>query len=304
MIEPDLAAMSHYRDCVLPFSLDRHARGRIVRLDAALDQIIHQHAYPRAVAQLLAELVTLAVTLAAALKYDGVFTLQVKGDGPIRLMVADVTSQGALRGYAQFDPAHFAEDWPADTPLPRLTGRGYLAFTVDQGDFTDRYQGIVELEGSSLSECLHHYFRTSEQLEASFAIAAERTEGGWRSGGLMIQRLPLPSSPKYPLEEDEEQWRQSVVFMASARRAELLDPGLAMEDILRRLFHDFAVRVYPAHSVRAQCRCSDERVRTILLSLDAEERKEMAVDGVVTVTCEFCNRTYRYTPAELEGDKE
>src|SRR5208282_6887595 len=135
-------------DLVQPFQIDPfQLRGRLVRLGPLLDEILTRHAYPAPVAQLLGEAIALAVALARALKYDGVFTLQTKGDGPIRLMVADVTTAGAVRGYAQIDAARLAAtpSAGAGAPVPRLLGSGYLALTVDQGEHTDRYQGIVEL---------------------------------------------------------------------------------------------------------------------------------------------------------------
>ena len=136
----------------------------------------HKHAYPEPVARLLAEMLTVAAALASALKYEGVFTLQTKSEGAVRLMVVDVTSAGAMRGYAQFD-ADAVAALPADASLPRLLGGGYLAFTVDQGEDTDRYQGIVELTGADLVECVQHYFRQSEQLQAGFKLAATKQGG-------------------------------------------------------------------------------------------------------------------------------
>src|SRR5207237_2704445 len=142
--------------------------------------------------------------LAGALKYDGVFTLQTKGDGPLHLLVADVTSTGNLRGYAQFDAARLERAIAAQRAggpallgsVPRLLGAGYVAFTVDQGEHTDRYQGIVELQGASLAECAHHYFRQSEQLRAGIKLAVARDAGrAWRAGGIMLQRLPTPRAP-------------------------------------------------------------------------------------------------------------
>src|SRR5262249_54074859 len=137
-------------DLVQPFRIDPFAlRGRLVRLGPAIDRILSQHAYPEPVAALLGEAITLAVVLAGALKYDGIFTLQTKGDGPVRLMVADVSTAGALRGYAQYDEEKLAATLTGQTlSVPRLLGSGYIAFTVDQGEETDRYQGIVELAGT------------------------------------------------------------------------------------------------------------------------------------------------------------
>src|SRR5271155_1922590 len=170
-------------DLILPFQIEAPGlRGRIARLGPLADEILHRHAYPAPVARVLAAL------LAGALKYEGVFTLQASGKGPVRLMVADVSSGGTLRGYAQFEEARLPA--AADARLLHLVGPGHLAFTVDQGDFTDRYQGIVELAGASLTDCVHHYFRQSEQLECALRVAVSESGGRWRTGALMLQRLP------------------------------------------------------------------------------------------------------------------
>src|SRR5260221_9329006 len=170
-------------DIIQPFEIEGlEVRGRLVRLSAVADEILTRHDYPDAVAKQLAEMMALSVVMAAALKYDGIFTLQAKGDGPIKLMVVDLTSGGAMRGYAQFDVEAVAALAPEQHSLPHLLGSGYLAFTVDQGDYTDRYQGIVELTGASLGESIHHYFRQSEQMQAGFKLAAAKIDGHWRSG--------------------------------------------------------------------------------------------------------------------------
>src|SRR6516162_329899 len=185
-------------DLVQPFRIDPFAlRGRLVRLGPTIDRILSPHAYPEPVAAMLGEAITLAVVLAGALKYDGIFTLQTKGDGPIRLIVADVSTSGALRGYAQYDEAKLENAlsgarMTAMLSVPRLLGSGYIAFTVDQGEDTDRYQGIVELAGTTLAECAQHYFRQSEQIQAGIKLSVGRAghHGAWRAGGLMLQRVP------------------------------------------------------------------------------------------------------------------
>ncbi len=204
-------------DLVQPFQIDPFAlRGRLVRLGPALDRILTRHDYPDRVAVLLGEAITLAVVLAGALKYDGVFTLQTKGDGAIRLMVADVSTAGAVRGYAQYDAAKLALFPPdAGASVPDLLGAGHIAFTVDQGEHSDRYQGIVELCGNTLAECAGHYFRQSEQLQAGIKLAVDRVGESrtWRGGGLMLQRVP-PEGGYGPIADDvEDEWRRAMVLM-------------------------------------------------------------------------------------------
>lgn len=280
-------------DLVLPFTIgETRLKGRLVRVGPLLDRILGQHAYPEAVAGMLGEAIVLAAALARALKYDGIFTLQTKGDGPVRLLVADITAKGHMRAYAQYDAARLAVATPAKGAVPSLLGAGYLAFTVDQGEDTERYQGLVELIGATLAECAHHYFRQSEQVEAGLKLAVARgPDGHWRGGGLMIERLP---DARLSREEDEELWRNAMVLMSSCSDAELTDAGLAPDRLLYRLFHEPGVRVQPPRPLEAQCRCSRGRVERVLRAMPAEALDEMVVDGRISVTCEFCSATYEF----------
>jgi molecular chaperone Hsp33 len=294
-------------DLVQPFRLDPFAlRGRLVRLGTTVDRILSQHDYPEPVATVLGEAVTLAIVLASALKYDGVFTLQTKSDGPIRLLVADVSTAGAVRGYAQYDAARLAAAGApppgANPSVPDLIGAGYIAFTVDQGEHTERYQGIVEIAGATLAECAQHYFRQSEQIQAGIKLSVARSgEGGaWRAGGLMVQRVPPEGGYRVLPDDVEDGWRRAMVLMSSATAAELVDPELPPRRLLFRLFHQDGVRVYDTHPLEARCRCSRERIERILRALPAEDIAGMREDGVTTVTCEFCNTPYVFDKADLD----
>jgi molecular chaperone Hsp33 len=286
-------------DLILPFQIEALAlRGRLVRLGPLADEILHRHAYPLPVARLLAEMLALAALLAGALKYDGIFTLQTSGDGPVRLMVADVTSAGALRGYAQFDAARLPP--VGEASVPRLLGIGHLAFTVDQGDFTDRYQGIVELTGATLADCVHHYFRQSEQLQCALRLAVAEADGRWRIGALMLQRLPPPEDSA-EAEAAEDGWRRALSFMASVRSTELTDADLAPDALLYRLFHEDGVRVFRNHGLSAGCRCSRERVELVLRAMPADELAALRAEGKAVITCEFCSRKYRFDRESLDS---
>ena len=294
-------------DLVQPFQIEASSlRGRLARLGSVVDTILTRHAYPDAVAAMLGEAITLAVVLAGALKYEGVFTLQTKGDGPLHLLVADVTSAGAVRGYAQYDEARLQKVLSAWRPggansVPRLLGAGYIAFTVDQGEHTERYQGIVELQGASLTECAHHYFRQSEQIQAGIKTAVGRDPVGrsWRAGGIMLQRLPSEGLDGFALEAQEDGWRRAMVLMSSSTSDELLDPALAHNDLLFRLFHEDGVRVFDAHGVAARCRCSRERIERILRQLPPADNAEIVQDAEISVTCEFCNTRYSFARDEI-----
>jgi len=285
-------------DLVQPFQLESsNLRGRLVRLGPALDLILHQHAYPPPIAGLLAEAVALAAALAASLSYDGVFTLQAKGDGPVRLLVVDITSDGGIRAYAQKSED---ADFTAVLPGVKLLGRGFLAFTVSEQKKDDRYQGIVELEGGNLAEAVQHYFRQSEQIPTGILAAAHRDgTGRWRAGCLMLQRLPREGGllPRHEMESGlalDDDWHRAMILMGSCTPAELTDAVLSATELLYRLFHEEGVRVYEPHAYRHQCRCSETRVENMLRSLPRVEVEALAVEGLVTVTCEFCNRSYKF----------
>ena len=303
-------------DLIQPFQIETMAaQGRLVRLGDAIDAILGAHDYPEPVAVMLGECMTLAALLAGGIEYDGVLTLQLKGDGPITVLVADVTSDGGLRGYAQFEAAKIdaaladARDLsgPAQ-PVPLLLGEGHLAFTVDQGSDTQRYQGLVALDGATVAECAHNYLRQSVQLDAAVKLAVGRTGAAgretWRAGGLMVQRMPgkagLQLSGAGTDPEQDDAWRRAVILMGSSTNAELLDAALHPHRLLYRLFNEDGVRVFEPVALGMQCRCSLERVRQVLRSFPRTEIETMKVDGKVVVTCEFCNAAYEFDAPTLE----
>ena len=302
-------------DQALPFQLDAlGVRGRLVRLGASLDAVIERHGYPLAVARPLAEAMVLCAALATSLKYDGIFTLQISGDGPIRLLVTDLTTDGALRGYAQFDSWKLAVALGAghngEAPegyVPKLFGRGRLAFTVDQGQHTQRYQGVVPLEGATLADCAHTYFRQSEQLPTGIKIAARRTANGgthhWRASALMVQQMPDFDAGRIDVdrEQREDDWRKAVILMASATEAEMLDARLPATTLLHRLFHAEQPRLFTRRPFVARCRCSRERIDRVLRSIRREELDDLRdTSGRVAVKCEFCSTEYTYDDRDLD----
>jgi molecular chaperone Hsp33 len=300
-------------DKALPFQLDTlGVRGRLVRLGPALDAVIERHGYPLAVARPLAEAMVLCAALATSLKYDGIFTLQITGDGPIRLLVTDLTTDGALRGYAQFDSWKLAValGGHADAPegyVPRLFGKGRLAFTVDQGSHTERYQGVVPLEGATLADCAHTYFRQSEQLPTGIKIVARRTEargvGHWQAAALMVQHMPEFDAGRIDVdrEQREEDFRKAVILMASATEREMLDPGLPGESLLYRLFHEDRPRRFEPRPFVARCRCSRGRIDRVLRSIKRDELNDLRdPSGRVVVKCEFCSAEYAYDDRDLD----
>ena len=277
-------------------------RGRLVRLGPVVDSALTGHDYPPAVAAMLAEAMAMGAVLASGLKYDGIFTLQLQGDGPVRLMLVDITSGGDMRGYARFDADRLASSRVPEGLVPRLFGAAHMAFTVDQGPGTERYQGITSLEGATLGDCCHAYFRQSEQLQTAIRLcASEMSEPGKapRAAALMLQRLPLNNVLQ--AEEAEDDWRRAVIMMSSARPSELLEPSLSSADLLFRLFHEDGVRIYRQRPLRHNCRCSREKVERTLRAFPLAELETMVENGVVRVTCEFCKTDYVFDQPALNA---
>lgn len=320
-------------DLVLPFRVEHtDASGRLVRLGAGIDEILNRHAYPEAVSRVLGEALLLAAMLGSTIKErqraqsdPGVpdagaserFILQTQSDGVINLLIADYRPSGLLRGYARFDARQIAalpEDERTDSGL--LLGKGHLAMTIDRGGDTDRYQGIVALEGDGLTAAANRYFEQSEQLPTSIRLAVGQqyssgASGGgswhWRGGGLLVQKLTpvggYRSAEHGPVDTgDEDGWNRARVLSDSIRDHELIDPLLSAEALLLRLFHEDGVRVFPASPVKAACSCSQDRVALMLAGFSANERAGMAeANGRIHITCEFCNRSYSVDPASAEA---
>lgn len=295
------------QDIVLPFQIDSlDVRGRLLRLGPVLDTILDKHDYPPAVSAQLAQMILVAALLGNSVKFDGTFTVQTKSDGPLSMMVADFVTPGTVRGFAQFDRA--AVEALGDGPaFSTLVGAGYLAMTIDQGPDTDRYQGIVALDGPNLGACAESYFRDSEQIPTAVRLAARKHGANWYAGGLMIQHLPQGSAgPRsdgaghLPDETDDDHWANARAKAATARDEELTDPALRLEELAWRLYHEDEVRVYPTLHVGFGCRCSRERISSMLARFSPDDRAHMAVDGRIGVTCEFCNTTYDFDPEAIE----
>lgn len=311
-------------DAVVPFQVDAlDARGRAVQLGGVLDGILGRHDYPEPVAKLVAEMVVLAVILGTSLKFDGKFILQTKSDGPVELLVADFRTPHAVRAYARFDEERLAQAVANGTDSPsQLLGMGYLAMTVDQGEFTQRYQGIVELDGSSLEEVAKTYFRQSEQIPTDVRLATakliERAENGdlkssWRAGGIIAQFLPESTDrmrtpdlyggdgdgAENAFDNTDDSWTEVRALMATVSPAELVDPQVSAELLLYRLFSERGVVAYPATRVFDECACSRDKIFGVLSGFSAQEITESVEDGKITVACEFCSTAHVFEPSEF-----
>src|SRR3954470_3605122 len=281
----------------------RNARGRIARLGPVVDLILAAHAYPPLIEQLLAEALTLTALLGSLLKEaEGQLTLQAQTDGgAIDLMVCDYLG-GELRGYVRHD-AEKLTALPPDPTLKQLFGDGYLAITFDQPVAKERYQGIVPLEGKNLGEAAKSYFAQSEQIPSLVRLAAQKRGEHWFAGGLLLQHLPEGEEGRERLHTRlaHPDWPHVAILGGSIRADELTDPGLTLDDLVWRLFHEEdEVRTLPAIKLSRGCRCDPDYVRSVIAKFPEEEREAMVgEDGLIRVDCEFCSSSFAIEPREL-----
>jgi molecular chaperone Hsp33 len=310
-------------DTILPFEVSAlHLRGRGVRHGPSVDEILSRHDYPAPVAKLLGEAIALTALLGSALKFEGRFILQAQTDGPVRMLVVNFSTPGKIRACARYDAARVAQavaDGAADAGA--LMGRGHLAMTIDRGPDMSRYQGLVALEGSSLEDAAHEYFRRSEQIptRVRLAVAEEfrAADGGarrWRAGGILLQFLPkalermrgpdldpgdAPEGTAPHTHPEDDAWVEGRSLVETVEDLELIDPAISSERLLYRLFHERGVRVFRNADLHAVCSCSRASVTSMLKSFPQQDRDHMVENGVISVTCEFCNMTYVFDPAEV-----
>lgn len=311
-------------DTVLPFQLDRtDTRGRIARLDGILQQVLEQHEYPAAVEALVAEATLLTAMIGQTIKLRWKLSLQVRGDGPARLIATDyyspieVGAPARIRAYASFDKERID---PAADPFSQI-GDGYFAIMIDQGSGMTPYQGITPVAGGSLSDCAETYFAQSEQLPTRFALSfgQSQTPGEplhWRAGGVMLQQMPEASldatnkggSGKGGLLEARdildgdvaEAWNHVNLLLDTAEEIELIGPSVQPTDLLIRLFHEDGPRVFDAQPIEFGCTCSSDRVRQTMSIYSAKDIAHMTTDeGIVTADCQFCGAHYEFDPTTL-----
>lgn len=291
---------------ITPFFLPRRpVRGRLIRLGKLADTILTRHSNPPAVTQLAGQALALTAGLASALKFQGSFSLQAKGDGPVSMLLADCTDTGALRFYARTKAEPLAE-LLAHAPRPaadELLGAGYLAFTVDQGEEQNRHQGIVTIEGGNLAEMALHYFSTSEQLRYFLHLACEHGPDGWSAGALILEKIAGAGGIDPSLDEaaQEESWITATALAGTLTDAELLDKSLPPDRLLYRLFHTEGVATDRARALSYGCRCSRARLAGILEGFPPDDLDHMAVDGDIVMTCEFCNFDFRFPRDAVRG---
>jgi molecular chaperone Hsp33 len=290
-------------DLVAAFQIEgQPVRGRLARLGPAVDEILRAHDYPEPVANLLGEACALAALVGSNLKFEGRLIVQAQGDGPVRYVVADYDTSGGLRGYCRFDAEKVAA---ASAGFVRpgaktLLGEGVFIMTIDQGEEMERYQGVTQVEGETLALCAEQYFSQSEQTPTRVRLAVGQADVGegphWRAGGMLIQYVAEDAARG----STAEAWTQAQALLETLGEDELIDPSLASNDLLFRLFHENGVRVFGATPLHAFCRCNEDRITTVLASFDAAERADMVEpDGKLHVTCDYCSKVYAIAPESL-----
>ncbi len=315
-------------DTVLPFQLDRSdIRGRVARLDTTLDRILDQHDYPAPVEAMVAEMALLTALIGQSIKLRWKLSLQVRSDGPIRLIATDFLAPeeegepARIRAYASYDGERL--DMRAD-PFAQL-GKGYFAILIDQGQDMQPYQGITPLAGASLSACAEAYFAQSEQLPTRFMLGygESREPGqsaGWRAGGVMLQLMPEASlqakgdatgeegllhADDLVDGEEGENWSRANLLLDTVDVLELIGPHISPTDLLIRLFHEETPRVFDTQPVGFGCTCSEDRVRQSLSIYSAKDIAHMTLDdGRVTADCQFCGAHYEFDPLTLGFEAE
>ncbi len=303
-------------NCIIPFStVQSKALGRLVRLGSVVDEILSRHEYPTPVSIVLGQAIALTAMLGTTLKFDGDLVLQTKTDGPLGFLVVNFATPGQLRAHASFDADYIAKLGDTMTiNAGELIGKGYLAITIDPGGGMDRYQGIVGMEGHGLSTAAHTYFRQSEQLPTFTKLSVARFQGRengsqreqWRAGGILLQHVTPVGGREHKDDEDDfllgeedDDWQRVEMLAQTVEDHEIVDPTLAPERLLYRLFHEEGVRAAKERPLEVFCRCSEGRVQNMLKSFRPEDLEDLRDDnGQVTVTCEFCNRSYSFPLAE------
>ena len=293
LIEPSAET---FADKLLGFTLpSRGARGRAVRLDALLEQVLSAHDYPPPITHLLSEALVLAALMGGLLKGEKAqLTMQAQTQGGIvRLLVCDYRD-GAVRGYADFDAERLA-GLGANPSLSALFGAGYLAVTFET-EHGQRYQGIVPLEGDSMAEACETYFSQSEQVPTLIRVASRVSSGKRSAAGILIQHLPDGEEGRERLHVrmDHPDWEHVAILGSSISHDELLDPALSLEAITWRLFNEeVEVRVQPGAALTRGCRCTLEHYAAVIARFPEDEQREMCNEnGIIEIDCAFCSRIF------------
>lgn len=281
-------------DTILRFLFDKtDIRGEITLLEKSYQEAISHQDIPAPLKQLLGEFLAATVLVSQTLKFDGILTVQARGQGPVSLIMADVSNRGEVRCILQQNSEHEPVKDYTGLSLPELIGQGALSIIIEPKK-GERYQGIVPLEHDTLAECLCHYFVQSEQLPTRMWLFSN----GTKCGGLFLQCLP--SQIVQDVEQRNEQWQTATQLAATIKQDELFD--LNLEDCLYRLFNEFECRVFPEKPLKFRCKCSEEKTLDAVYSLgEKDARKLIAEQDVINIDCQFCGKKYIISEEKLDS---
>lgn len=264
-------------------------RGEMVHLNASWKAVLERYDYPENVRNILGEAFAACVLLSATIKYEGSLILQIRGDGPLNLLVVQATSDGTLRGLAR---------WQDDVPehgLQSIFGNAQMVMTIEQPK-GEPYQGIIELQGECIKDAIENYFKQSEQLNTRLWLASDKNS----CVGFLLQELPdTEKNALSNLEKDQEDWNHAEHLASTLSQDELL--SLSTVEILHRLFHEDDVRLFEPSPLSFRCGCSSERIDQMILSLGLTEARSIIEEQKkIQVDCEFCNAQYSYDSIDVD----
>ncbi len=290
---------------IIPFTLEKASvRGRLIRLEKQIHQILSGHRYPVFVAAALGELLINTAMLGSMLKLDGIISIQISGTGLIKFMSADYTSEGHIRGYAKM-----TELSSKDTKLPKqlpasalqeLFGNGRMVVTIETQNYAP-YQAIISLEGKTISDCIKNYFKSSDQLDSDIVVSIKKCNKMWSAGGIIIQKVPQHGGKPSEVQSKvfEKIWKKAKWALANLDKETLCQARLVPDQLLEKIFSTKHLELFSGTAIQAKCRCSRERMHAALAMLTIEERKTLIKKGKYHVTCQICHRTEEFTEEEI-----
>ncbi len=263
------------KDVARRFMLENaDTRGEWVHLDDTWQAMLQRADYPPTIRKVLGEALAASVLLSATIKHKGSLILQIRGDGPVHLLVVQATPEGHVRGLAKWHTE------PESDTLDAIFGRANIVITLEAENANERYQGIIALEGDTLSTALEQYFLQSEQLPTRLWLHSDTQT----SAGVLLQRLPSST-------QSDEDWERVGILLDTLTAEELVE--VAAETLLLRLFHEEAPRVFAARHLAFQCSCSLEKIENTIKGLgETEAHAIIAEQGKIEVDCQFCNSRY------------
>lgn len=258
----------------------RAVRGEWVRLNQTFIDSLNTHNYPQPVQALLGEMLVATALLTATLKFEGSITVQIQGDGPVKLALVNGDNQLNMRALARVDGEIHGND------LTALVGKAVLVISINPTK-GERYQGVVELSKPTVSECLQDYFERSEQLKTALLIKTGEYQGKPVAAGMLLQIMPDGTG-------EPEDLSHLHILAETAKAEELF--GLTAEELLYRLYHEETVELFPSQPVQFFCGCSQDRSGAALLLLDDAEVDEILKEhnGSIDMQCECCGTHYLF----------